>query len=416
MAGQLALNGGAKTITGDFPAWPQYSDSTRKALIDVLESGKWGKMEGGGVSLRFEERFAKAHGCKHAVAVVNGTVAIKLALQAAGIQTGDEVIVPPFTFVATASAVIECNATPVFVDLDPATYNIDPRRIEEAITEKTRAIIPVHFAGLMCDMDAIMAIAKRHNIAVIEDACHAHGSAWKGRPAGSIGAAGCFSFQSSKNMSAGEGGIITTNDDEMYHLAWSGHNCGREPGDAWYMHYRIAGNYRISEFQSAVLNDMLDHLEELTARRDQNGLYLTEKLRELAIPGIVPQARGVGETRHAHHLFVIRLDEDAFGLSRERFIDAVAAEGAPISKGYPLPLYHQPMFKNRAFGPYDGCRFDPDRVDCPVADRVCYHEGTWMPQRVMLGTREQMDQIAEAIARVNEHRNDVAGTPARAGA
>lgn len=198
-------------------------------MLGALRSGKWGRLAGEQVA-EFERRFAAMHGCRHGIAVVNGTVSLRIALMAAGLQAEDEVIVPAYTFLSTATAVVEANCVPVFVDIDLATFNMDPHAVEAAITPRTRAIIPVHFAGQPADMDALLAIAKRHGLFVLEDAAHAHGASWRDQPAGSIGACGSFSFQSSKNLTAGEGGIIVTSDDALAAACRSIHNCGRVPG------------------------------------------------------------------------------------------------------------------------------------------------------------------------------------------
>ena len=215
MTRKLAISGGDPIFTTPQHNWPVFGVPEEEALLGVLRSGKWGCLDGGDAVETFERRFAAAHSARHAIAVFNGTVALRIALMAAGVQAGDEVLVPPYTFLATATSVVECNATPVFVDIDPETYNMDPQRIESAITSRTRAIIPVYLGGQPADMDAIMAIADRHGLMVIEDAAHAHGSIYKNRSVGSLGHMSCFSFQSSKNMSSGEGGIILTNDDRL---------------------------------------------------------------------------------------------------------------------------------------------------------------------------------------------------------
>src|SRR5438552_8434748 len=194
---------GVKAVRGRaFPAWHVFGAAEEKNLLRALRSGNWGRLDGKEVAT-FEERFARMHGCKHGIAVVNGTVSLRIALMAAGIRAEDEVIVPPYTFFSTASAVIEANAIPVFADIQLDTFNLDPRAVEAAITPRTRAIIPVHFAGQPVDMDAIMAIARKRKLVVIEDAAHAHGAAYRGRPAGSLGHMGSFSFQSTKNLTAG---------------------------------------------------------------------------------------------------------------------------------------------------------------------------------------------------------------------
>jgi dTDP-4-amino-4,6-dideoxygalactose transaminase len=334
---------------------------------------------------------------------------------AAGIEAGDEVIIPPYTFFATASAVVEANATPIFVDIDRATFNIDPAAIEAAITKRTRAIIPVHLGGLPCDMDAIMAIAQRHGLVVIEDAAHAHGSAYKGRRVGGIGHMGSFSFQSSKNLTCGEGGIIVTNTDAFAERCRSIHNCGRVEGGAWYEHHVISGNYRLGEFAGAILNCQFERLEEQTNTRDANGRHLNEHLA--MIPGITPQRRDASTTRNAQHLYCMRYDEGTFGVPRATVIEALVAEGIPVSPGYVLPLHRQPMFINRAFGPYAAVKeIDFAGSNVPNTERICSSEGLWLTQNVLLGTRADMDEIIAAFEKVYEHRHALAGaTPAVAG-
>src|SRR5438552_13121003 len=298
---KLALLGGTPIRTEPFTSWPIFGKAEEKRLLRTLRSGKWGRLHGSEVA-EFENRFAALHGCQHGIAVVNGTVSLRIALQAAGIRAEDEVIIPPYTFFSTASAVIEANAVPAFSDIDLDTFNLDPKAVAAAITPRTRAIIPVHFAGQPADMDAIMAIARKRKLIVIEDAAHAHGASYKNRPAGSIGQLGSFSFQSSKNLTAGEGGIITTNDDTLAEACRSIHNCGRVPGGKWYEHHVISGNYRLGEFQGAILNCQLDRLDEQTNRRDENGQYLDSRLSK--IPGITPQRRTAQTTRNAFHLYV----------------------------------------------------------------------------------------------------------------
>src|SRR5437867_222010 len=228
MPSKLALLGGRPVRSRPFTSWPVFGKAEEQRLLRTLRSGKWGRLDGKQVA-EFEQRFIAMHGCKHGIAVVNGTVSLRIGLMAAGLRADDEVIIPPYTFFSTASAVVEVNAVPVFADIDLDTFNIDPVAIEAVVTPRTRAIIPVHFAGQPADMDLIMAIASKHKLVVIEDAAHAHGASYKNRSAGSIGHMGSFSFQSSKNLTAGEGGIIITNDDALAESCRSIQNCGRIP-------------------------------------------------------------------------------------------------------------------------------------------------------------------------------------------
>jgi len=401
----LALHGGTPVRTRPFPTWPLFGAPEETRLLDALRSGHWGRLDGSQTE-EFERRFATMHACRHGIAVANGTVALRIALLAAGIRAGAEVIVPPYTFVSTASAVIEANAVPVFADIDPETFNIDPAAITAAATSRTRAIIPVHFAGLVADMDAIMAIAAERNLVVIEDAAHAHGASSRGRPAGSLGHTACFSFQSSKNLTSGEGGIITTNDDDFAARCRSIQNCGRVDGGLWYEHHVISGNYRLGEFQGAVLNAQIERLDEHTHTRDANGEYLACRLG--VMPGIKVQPRGSTEIRHSYHLFMLTVDRE-FGASRDHVVSALEAEGIPCSAGYGYPLHRQPLFQNRAFGPYlSGMSNVPDyaRVECPNAERVC-DRSIWLEQNLLLGTRNDMDDIVAAFQKIHEHRAEL---------
>jgi dTDP-4-amino-4,6-dideoxygalactose transaminase len=406
----LALFGGTPIRTRPFTAWPVFGTEEEVRLLRVLRSGNWGRLDGSEVS-EFEQRFARMHGCRHGIAVVNGTVALRIALLAAGIQAEDEVIVPPYTFIATATAVLETNAIPVFADIDRHTFNLDPAAVSAAITPRTKAIIPVHFAGQPADMDGIMALAALgddRGILVLEDAAHAHGASYRGRPAGSLGHIASFSFQSSKNLTAGEGGIITTNDDALAAACRSIHNCGRVPGGVWYEHHVVSGNYRLGEFQGAVLNCQLDRLEEQTETRDRNGRRLASRLA--ALPGLYPQKRPAECTRHSHHLFMLRIDPAEFGASRAAVLEALGAEGIPCSAGYGYSLPDQPLFRNKAFGPFlpqATARLDYRTSRCPNSDLVCREQGLWLGQSLLLGPDQDVDDIACAFEKVYAHRDEL---------
>lgn len=404
MSESLALLGGNKVRTKPFPSWPVFDATDEQRLVRTLRSGKWGKLHGDEVA-EFERRFAAMHDCRHGIGVVNGTVSLRIALMAAGVKAEDEVIVPPYTFLATATAVVEANAVPVFADIQLDTFNLDPAAVEAAITPRTRAIIPVHMAGQPADLAAIMAIARKHNLFVIEDAAHAHGGQYQGRGTGSIGHVGSFSFQSSKNLTCGEGGLLITNDDTLAEACRSIHNCGRIAGGLWYEHHVISANYRLGEFQGAVLNSQLDRLEAQTKRRDENGQYLSARLSR--IPGVHPQRRTAETTRHSYHLFLLRFDAVAFGAPRGAILKALEAEGIPICGGYALPLYRQPLFLNKAFGPYlpNASRtLDYGKTHCPNCELICREQGAWLEQSLLLGTQADMDDIVRAFEKVHESR------------
>jgi len=404
MSQHLALLGGRPVRERPFTSWPIFGEPEEARVLAALRSGRWGRLDGNEVN-EFEKRFAAMHGCQHGIAIVNGTVSLRLGLIAAGLEAESEVIVPPYTFFSTASAVVEANMVPVFADIDLNTFNLDPKAMEAAITPRTRAVIPVHFAGQPADMDAIMAIARKHKLLVIEDAAHAHGASYKNRPAGSLADMASFSFQSSKNLTCGEGGLITTNDSQLAASCRSLHNCGRIPTGVWYEHHVISGNYRLGELQGALLNAQLDRLEDQTKTRDRNGQQLAGRLANL--PGLHPQLRPDFCTRHAYHLFMLRIDGQKFGAPRAAVVAALRAEGVPCSPGYGFSLHLQPMFRNRAFGPYLAGikdRLDYEQVQCPKSDVLCREQAVWLEQGIFLGEREDIDDVYRAFEKVYDQR------------
>jgi dTDP-4-amino-4,6-dideoxygalactose transaminase len=395
MGTKLAINGGDPVRTAPFPAWPIFDEREVEAVTEVVRSGKWGSLVGDKVK-QFEDAFATYQQAKYGICVVNGTAALQIALRALGIGAGDEVITSSYTFVATPNAALSLGSVPVFVDINADTYLIDPHKIEEAITERTRAIMPVHLFGCPADMDAIMDIAHRHNLAVVEDACQAWGAEWNGRRVGAIGQLGAFSFQASKNISAGEGGIILTNDDQLEEMVWSLHNVGRRRGGEWYEHVRVGWNYRMTEWQGAILLVQLTRLAEHTALRDRNARYLQVQLQQ--IPGIRSQKIDPRVTSHAWHVFMIRYASEAFGgMSRDEFLMALNSEGIPCGPGY-SPLTHSKAIVEafQHLGVEEGPR------PCPIAEHVSLTEAVYLTQNLLLGTREDMDSIVEAIAKIQK--------------
>lgn len=396
----LALEGGTPVRTKGWPSWPVFDETEERAILEVVRSGKWWSVEGSKVR-EFEQAFARFQDAQFAVCVTNGTAALEVALRAAHIGCGDEVIVPPYTFIATATAVLSVGATPVFVDVQEDSLNIDPTKIEEAITPRTRAIIPVHVAGCPADMDGVLEVARKHNLLVIEDAAQAHAAEWKGTKVGAIGDMGCFSFQASKNLNAGEGGAVLTNNPHWADQVWSVHNVGRVRGGRWYEHHVLGSNFRMTEFQAAILLCQLKRLPEQTERRTRNAQKLTQLLSQ--IPGIRPLRPDPRVTRHAYHLYIFRYNKEAFGgKPREDFLKALNAEGIPCSAGY-VPLYRERVFLNRPHS-NDLCQLsrmkDYSQVYCPVCERASAEEAVWLYQNLLLGTEEDMVDIATAIAKV----------------
>jgi dTDP-4-amino-4,6-dideoxygalactose transaminase len=400
MSHTLSLLGGSPIRTRSFHAWPVFGDAEESRLLRTLRSGKWGRLHGAEVE-EFEIRFAALQGADHCLGVVNGTVSLRLALLAADLPAGSEIIVPPYTFLATASAAVEANLVPIFADVDLDTFNLSPAAVAAAITPRTRAVIPVHLGGQPAEMDALLTLALKHNLVVIEDAAQAQGAAYRGRRVGALGHAGSFSFQSSKNLTCGEGGAIVTSDEKFANACRSLHNCGRIEGGLWYEHHRLGGNYRLGEFQGAILNAQLDRFEPQFVTRERNGRMLARRLGE--IPGVYPQVREESCTRHAYHLFLFRIDADLFGAPRNAVLAALAAEGIPVSRGYGLPLYRQPLFLNRAFGPYlpSGIAHpDYGEVNCPNCDKLCDEQGAWLEQNLLLGEQADLDDIVRAFEKI----------------
>jgi dTDP-4-amino-4,6-dideoxygalactose transaminase len=395
---RLACEGGAPLRTRPFPSWPVWDTHDEDALLQVLRSGRWGEIDGDMVG-RFEARFAEFQQAQHCVAVVNGTAALRIAYRALDIGYGDEVIVPPYTFIATASAALEIGAIPVFADIDPDTYLLDPASVEEAITARTRAIVPVHVAGGPADMDGLRALAARRGIRVVEDAAQAPGAGWNGQGVGSLGDLGTFSFQASKNLNAGEGGAIVTNDAALAERVWSLHNVGRTRTGAWYHHELLGGNDRLTAFQAALLISQLDRLPEQMARREHAATYLDTALS--AIEGIKPMVRRPQVTAHAHHIYMFRYDARTFGgLSREAFVRALLAEGIPCSAGYSLISDEMAIQTETArLCAALGRELPAQTASLTEARRACV-EGVWLPQRVLLAEETELQDVVEAISKV----------------
>ncbi|WP_169974768.1 DegT/DnrJ/EryC1/StrS family aminotransferase [Tautonia rosea] len=406
-----AVLGGTPVRTASFPRWPIFGDEEISALVDVLRSGAWYRGSGNRVE-QFESAWADRLGSKHCVATANGTSALITSLNALDVGPGDEVIVPPYTFVATINAILIQHALPVFVDVDPETSQIDPSKIEAAITDRTRALMPVHIGGSPADMDAIMAIASKHGLPVIEDACQSHLAEWRGKKVGTIGDLGCFSFQASKNLNSGEGGAVMTQDPRLQAECMSFQNNGRSGPGMPGIFARNGANLRLTEFQGALLMAQMTRLDAQSKLREENASILTEQLND--IPGVTPARMYEGCTRNAYHLYMFRYDPDQFsGLSRSGFLKALAAEGIPASGGYG-PLYHEPFLRRAldsrgfraVYSPQKLADYEA-RIDCPGNDQLC-QEAVWLTQTTLLGNRQDMDQIATAIRKIREHAGTIA--------
>ncbi len=383
----LAIHGGPPAVTVPPPVWPEVDENDRRALLDVLESRVWGGYHPSVGEL--ERRMASAHGAGFGIAVANGTLSLEIALTALGVGRGDEVIVPPITFVASATAIARVGAVPVFVDVDPKTINLDPELAAAAITERTRAIVLVHFAGYPADLDAFGPLCRERHLALIEDCAHAPGARWRGQPVGSFGAFGSFSFQASKNLTSGEGGMLVTSDPQFAEAARSIAHQGRRTGGAWYEHVRLGTNGRLTGFQAALLLSQLDRLPDQIQRRRVAAEKLRASLRTIEGLDPTPPTLDPRVDVHAYHIFSMRLDPDRFGASREHVLAALTAEGVPATASYPYPLYRNALFETQ-----------PHRAEsCSRADAYC-RDGIWLPHQALLGDAAWIDSLVHAIEKV----------------
>ena len=395
--------------------WPIWNPETdEKRVLEVLRSGVWSRQN---VVLEFEREWAKAIGTKRCMTTVNGTNALIVALNQFNIGAGDEVLVTPYTFIATVQAIILNGAMPVFVDVDRTTFQMDPAKIEGKITPRTKAILPVHILGLPADMDRIMNIAKKHNLLVIEDACQAPLAEINGKKVGSIGDAGCFSFQNSKNIPIGEGGAITTNNDSFMDRCFSYHNLGLPYGSVVGTigtgSLMIGTKVRLTEYQAAIGLAQLARLESQTDTRNKNASFLKSEIQK--IPGIVPYKLYDNVTRAAFHLFPFRYNKEEFkGLSRDAFIGALRAEGIPASSGY-TPLNTQPFIQQtfatasfkKIYSKQDlNYKAFLERNSCPQNDQLC-SEAVWFTQNMLLNSQDDLATIAEAIQKIHKSAEDI---------
>ncbi|MGD7706549.1 DegT/DnrJ/EryC1/StrS family aminotransferase [Microlunatus sp. Y2014] len=392
----LAVHGGRPSVTFN-PTWPIFGAEEEQALSAVLRSGKWGSTSGDVVAT-FEDEFADKFGVRHATAVANGTLALVAALGAAGVGSGDEVIVPPYTFIATASAALLVGAIPVFADVRPDNHMIDADSVRSRITDRTRAIIPVHLAGGVADMESIMAVADQYGLIVIEDCAQATGASRHGVPVGGLGHLGAFSFQSSKNLTAGEGGAVLTNDDDLAEKLYGMVNVGRRRGGGWYEHATIGYNLRLTEFQAAVLRCQLQRFDELQGRLDRGARLLTSQLA--GVSTLVVDAEDESWTSHGRHGYLIRVPACTGRPNlRDAAVAALRAEGVTSASGGYVPLHRNDALLERIrqlTGTLD--RNDVDQA-CPVADEVC-SDTIWLPHQWLSGSQDEIGQVANALARV----------------
>ncbi|MCS7146377.1 MAG: DegT/DnrJ/EryC1/StrS family aminotransferase [Nitrososphaerota archaeon] len=395
----LAIKGGEPVRTKPFPSWPVWGREEEEMLLSALRSGTWGL--GGQLVAKFSEAFARYSGCNFGVACMNGTTALKVALKALGVGAGERVLTTPYTFLATSSVILELGALPVYVDIVEGGVNIDPRLVHEAVDGDIAAILLVHVGGHPVEMDLIDEVSRTYGVPVLEDAAEAHGTEWKGRRAGSMGVLGCFSFQSSKVMTSGEGGIITTNDAELAEVCASLINCGRSKGRDWYENDILGYNYRMTEFQAAILLSQLSRLDEQIERRQKNFEELLRLCRELeGFKVIQPPA---GTSRNPNYLVIVQADSGYFkGIPKKRIVDALRAEGIPASYGWPVPLYRYPPI--RRYLEHHGVKVDPEEF--PNTERAA-SEFFFIHHRVLLGGYGEVSDIYEALRKIERNADDV---------
>jgi dTDP-4-amino-4,6-dideoxygalactose transaminase len=377
-------------------------------LNRVLDSRNWWANHGVEVK-EFEKEWSGYTGAKGSFAVTNGTHTLEVIFLALDIGDGDEVIVADWSFLATIGAILTVNAIPKIVDVDPLTGTIDVSQAEAAIGPKTRAIVCVHVAGSMSDMDALTALCKKHGIALIEDSAHAHGSRWKGEHAGTIGDAGSFSFQASKLMTSGEGGVITTKREDLIPMFKSFINCGRGEGIWYYRHLRLGGNYRLSEWQGAILRAQLKRFPDQQKNRGNNANWLNSEIAK--IPGFTPQGRYAGCTEQGNYCYVVEVDSTLLsGATRDQIRHALLAEGIPLTTSYP-PLHKLEMFKDpsglapRLRGEVTKIRYNEQSF--PVTDHLAANT-LWFNTAVLMGTRDDANSVLQSIAKISEHAAQVA--------
>ena len=411
---ELAINGGTPVRSAGWPPWPALDESDVEAVAEVIRHGQVGGFpEPGPNAARFAAGFAEYQGARHGIVMANGTVTMEVALKALGIGWGDEVIVPALTFAATPYAAIAAGALPVFVDVEPDRFTIDCDAAEAAITPRTRAIMPVHLGQQMCDMDRVMAIAERHGLHVVEDCAHAHGQRWRDRGAGCIGDFGSFSHQSTKILTAGEGGTLTTNDDRLARLAHSLIDCGR-PKDEAEQEFTFGANYRLGELNCALLVRALGRFPGQQAERAELGERFERQAAD--VPGVRILHRDPRITRWSFYRYIFAIDPEAFGGATNQLVaDAMEAEGVPAEVQYP-PMSRYELFQP-ALSRLPVCvehldRLDPERMHFPVAEAAGEQRAVYLNENVFRAGPQGVDDAVEALAKVQRHAHELTAVQA----
>jgi dTDP-4-amino-4,6-dideoxygalactose transaminase len=406
---ELAMNGGTPVRATPYPSWPVWDDRDVQAVTSVVESGNWGGFpEPGPNAERFEEAFAAYQGARHGVLMANGTVTMEVALKALGIGWGDEVIVPALTFAATAYAPMASGAVPVIADVEPRTWTIDPDQVEAAITDRTRAVMPVHLGHQMADMDRLEEIARRHGLAVVEDCAHAPGQQWRGRGAGCIGEFGSFSHQSSKILTSGEGGTLLTNDDDLARRAHSIVDCGRAK-DPDEKEFTFGANYRLGELHAALLVVGMERFPEQQRERAEAGKELERLLAD--VPGVRVMPADVRITRWSFYNYIFAIDPEAFGgRTNEVVCAALEAEGIPAEVQYPpMSRYElfQPSLSRLPVAVEHADRLDPQRMSFPVAEAAGLRESVYLMENVFRDGSRGVQDVVEALTKVQRNADEL---------
>lgn len=411
---ELAILGGSKTRTEPYPEWPVWDQRDIDAVTEVIKSGRWGGYPyPGPKTAELAKKFAELQGGGYAVPMANGTVTMEVALRAAGIGWGDEVIVPAFTFQATASAPMAAGAIPVIVDVDSNNYCLDPKAVEKAITPKTKAIIPVHLGSNMADMDALMALAEKYNLIVIEDCAHAHGAKWNGQGAGTIGHFGSFSLQSSKTLTTGEGGILLCKTPELAAKAASIIDCGRPHAlgggaEDYTQDYQVGGNFRLSEISAALALVGIERFPAQAKQREEMAAYMDESLSE--IKGIRLLKRDPRHTTRSFYRYIFAIDPQEFGMEHDLLCGALDAEGIDCWTGYEA-MNNYTLFQPQksklavpnAFPEY----FDFKNMKLPEAERASEHEAVWMDEAIFRAGPKGVDDAVAAIKKIQSNAKEL---------
>jgi dTDP-4-amino-4,6-dideoxygalactose transaminase len=409
-AGKLAILGG-KPVRKNKPwhKWPYWDDKVVDSVTRTTKSRIWCRIQSkSGTVPTLEKKFADLIGTKLCVATGSGTQALHTSVEALGIGPGDEVITSPYTDPGTIASILSARALPVLADLDCESYQLDPEDVERRITENTRAIMPVHMMGQPCDMERIMQLAAKYNLKVIEDAAQAHLAEYKGKKLGTIGDLGCFSFQSSKTIACGEGGAITGDNEQLMDKCYTVHNHGTSRRGRTEV---IGPKYRMNEFEAAALLGQWDGVQERFRRRNKNAAYLTRRLKD--VPGVAPQKLYEGTESGSYYLYAMTYKKEHFdNADRGKFLRAVAAEGINLSGYIKRGLHREPWVEHilgsrvyKKMYSQKRLREYREQMDCPNCDRVCREMAMIWASGPLLGTKSDMDDIADAIEKVYENRD-----------